>query len=158
MGNGKDLFKFRLDSLEEIMVNTSNALSSLMEQQISLETHLQSLIKSNSTQTIAIKGASKIDFIPINEIIYCSANLAYTDIISINNNKVIASKSINEFEVYLSGYPFFRISKSFLVSINHIHSYNKRSGQILMKNKDLLDVARRRKTEFLSAIIPHQFA
>ena len=147
-------FNKRLNSLEDILSNNSNVLSSLMKHQISLESHLQELIKSNSSQTIAIKGASKIDFIPICEIIYCSANLAYTEIISVNNNKVISTKSINEFDEHLSAYSFFRISKSLLVNTKHIHSYNKKSSQILMKNKDLLDVARRRKSDFLSAILP----
>ncbi len=148
------LFNDRIEKLEEIIVNTNDVLSSLMEHQISLESHLQELVKSNISKTIAIKGAIKIDFIPIDEIIYCSANLAYTEIISLNNNKVTSTKSINAFEDYLSCYSFYRISKSLLINTKHIHSYNKKNGQILMQNKDLLDVARRRKSEFLSAILP----
>ena len=154
MDRDKILVEDRLNKLEDIIINNGNILKALMEHQTSLEVHLQSFIKSNTNKTIAVKGATKIDFILINEIIYCSANLAYTDIISVNNNKVISSKSINEFEDYLASYPFYRISKSYLVNIKHIHSYNKKSGQLLMKNKDLLDVARRRKTQFLSAILP----
>ncbi len=154
MGNSNKLFNDRLNALENIINNNNAILSSLMQHQISLETHLQDLIKSNINQTIAVKGANKIDFIPINEIVYCCASLAYTEIISLNNHKVISTKSINDFDTNLSGYSFFRISKSLLVNTKHIHSYNKKSGQILMQNKDLLDVARRRKTEFLSIIDP----
>jgi len=143
----------RMIKLENIISNTNNVLSSLMEHHISLESHLQNIIKTNLPQTIAINGASKIDFIPINEIIYCSANLSYTDIISTNNSRVIATKPINDFEEYLAGHSFFRISKSLLVNTKHIHSYNKKSGQLLMQNKDLLDVARRRKSVFLETVL-----
>jgi two-component system, LytTR family, response regulator len=142
----------RINQVEDIIVNNNVILTSLMENQIALETHLQSIIKSKHHHTIAVNGASKIDFIPINEILYCKANLAYTDIISKNNNNVISTKPINDFEESLSNHSFFRISKSLLINTRQIHSYNKRSAQVLMKNKDLLDVARRRKTEFLSNI------
>ena len=154
MKNEMVIFKDRIKKLEDMVVNTNNILSSLLEYQVALESNLQEIIESNKSLIIAIKGASKIDFIPINEIVYCSASLSYTEIITLNNNKVVATKPINEIESELSTNYFFRISKSLVVNTNQIHSYNKRSGQILMKNNDLLDVARRRKSSFLSTILP----
>ena len=147
------LNKDKLNKLEQIIINTNEVLGSLIKYQVSLETQLQELIKSNNSPIIPIKSASKIDFIPVSEILYCSADLAYTQITTLNNNKILATKTINEFEDHLSCYSFFRISKSLLVNIKHIHSYNRKNSQILMHNKEILDVARRRKTEFLSAIL-----
>jgi two-component system LytT family response regulator len=154
MKEEQDIIKNRVEKLENLIVNNNKILSSLMDCQISLETHLQEIIKSSCSNIIAIKGATKIDFIPINEIIYCIADLAYTEIVTINNNKVLATKSINEFEQRFFGFNFFRISKSVLINTKYIHSYNKKNGQLLMKNNELLDVARRRKSQFLSAVLP----
>lgn len=143
----------RLTNLEDVIISTKTTLSSLIDLQLSLETSLQQLLSHNKSETIAIKSASKIDFIPVKEIMYCSADLAYTEIVTLNHGKIYATKSINEYEEYLFDHPFFRISKSFLVNTKYIHSYDRRTGQILMRNRDLLDVARRRRTEFLSNIL-----
>lgn len=153
MDKEEESLKSRLNKLEDILMSTKNTLSSLIDYQISLETNLQELIQSKRSETIAIKSASKINFLPVHEILYCTASLSYTEIISINNNKIFATKSINEFEDLFLDYSFFRISKSLLINTKYIHSYDRRTGQVLMKNQDLLDVARRRKTEFLSNII-----
>ena len=141
-----------ITKIEEAVLSNSNVLHSLMKVQISLEKQLQELIKHNNPPVITIRGAKRIDFIPLNEIIYCSADLSYTNIITENHNIILATKSINEFEVVFENYSFFKISKSLLVNLNQIHSYNRKNNQVIMKNKDLLDVARRRKSEFLMAI------
>lgn len=138
--------------IEQAVLSNSNVLQSLMEVQVSLEKQLQELIKFNNPPIITIRGAKQIDFIPLNEIIYCSADLSYTNIITENHNIILATKSINEFEGIFKNYTFFKISKSLLINLNQIHSYNRKNNQVVMKNKDLLDVARRRKTEFLTAI------
>tara|TARA_B100002051_G_C16384910_1_gene462318 strand:+ start:130 stop:567 length:438 start_codon:yes stop_codon:yes gene_type:complete len=141
-----------ITKIEEAVLSNSNVLHSLMKVQVSLEKQLQELIKYNNPPVITIRGAKRIDFIPLNEIIYCSADLSYTNIITENHNSILATKSINEFEVVFENYSFFKISKSLLVNLNQIHSYNRKNNQVIMKNKDLLDVARRRKSEFLMAI------
>lgn len=138
--------------IEQAVLSNSNVLQSLIEVQVSLEKQLQELIKFNNPPVITIKSAKRIDFIPLNEIIYCSADLSYTNIITENHNIILATKSINEFEGIFKNYTFFKISKSLLINLNQIHSYNRKNNQVVMKNKDLLDVARRRKTEFLTAI------
>lgn len=141
-----------ITKIEEAVLSNSNVLQSLMKVQISLEKQLQELIKYNNPPVITIRGAKRIDFIPLNEIIYCSADLSYTNIITENHNNILATKSINEFEVVFENYSFFKISKSLLVNLNQIHSYNRKNNQVMMKNNDLLDVARRRKSEFLTVI------
>ncbi len=143
----------QINKLEEILFTSNQNLDFLMNHQISFKTQLQEIIILNKSEIIAVKSASKIDFIPVNEIMYFSADLSYTEIVTVNHGKKYATKSINEYEEYLFNHPFFRISKSFLVNTKYIHSYDRRTGQILMRNRDLLDVARRRRTEFLTNII-----
>ena len=145
----------RINLIEKTVIKNNKYIASLMEIHISLEQQLQELIKHNNPPTITIKGAKQIDFIPLNEIIYCSADMAYTNVITKNHNTVIATKAIHEFETILENYSFYRISKSLLININQIHSYNRKNAQVQMKNKDILDVARRRKSDFLATILPN---
>ena len=138
--------------IEEAVLSNHNVLKTLMNVQVSLEKQLQELIKHNNPPTITIRGAKQIDFIPLNEIIYCSADLSYTNITTQNHNTILATKSINDFETLFEQYSFFRISKSLLININQIHSYNRKNTQVIMKNKDVLTIARRRKSDFLNTI------
>ncbi len=154
--NETTLFNKRLQSLEDSVFSSNSVLESLLNYQISLETQLQELIRTNGSATIPIKSASKIDFVPIKEIIYLTADLSYTQVISKNHTTILASKPINDFENFLSFYSFYRISKSILINIEQVHSYNRKNNQVIMKNKDILDVARRRKADFLTVILPNE--
>ena len=143
----------KIAELEGLVLNTNQALIQLLENQISLDVHFQELIKTKQIEHVAVNSASKIEFIPVNEIVYCKANLAYTELFSLNDHVLTASKSLNEVENQLSNSDFFRISKSLLINTNHVYSFNKRSHQVLMKNNVLLDVSRRKKVEFLTTIL-----
>jgi two-component system, LytTR family, response regulator len=145
----------QLKDLQEYIIDSNLTLKALMECQISLESQFQEMIKLNNDPTISIKSASKIDFVPIKEIIYLTADLSYTEIISENHSKILASKPINDFDLFLTHYSFYRINKSVLINLQQVHSYNRKNNQVIMKNKDVLDVARRRKTDFLTTILPN---
>lgn len=139
------------DQIEQVKLTlgtTTEVLSKLLDYQISLENQLQDLIQLNSNPTISIRSAKQIDFIPVNEILYCSASLSYTEIITERHNTIVASKSISEFEDNLRKYNFYKISKSTLINVQKIHSYNRKNNLVIMKNEATLEVARRRKTDF----------
>ena len=143
----------KLSNLDNEILNNKEILKSIMDQQIQIETDFQKIIKSKNQLILPINSSSKIDFVPICEIMYCKANLSYTEIVTLNHNNVMASKPITEFEETLADYSFFKISKSVLINTQFIHSYNKQNNQVIMKNKELLDVARRRKLDFLELIL-----
>lgn len=143
----------KIEALENLVIESKDALYDVLQKQQDLDYNIKVLNEFHQIQKIAVNSASKIDFMPVEEIIYCKANLAYTEIISFNNHILTATKSINEFGEELSNNQFFRISKSVLINLNHVYSFNKRSNQVLMKNNVLLDVARRRKVEFVNTIL-----
>ncbi|NQX97715.1 MAG: LytTR family transcriptional regulator [Flavobacteriales bacterium] len=116
---------------------------------------MEAILKENSAKksfTITIKSATKIEFVQINDIIYCNADEGYTDIQLMDGRIITASKPLTTFEKLLQEYTFFRISKSHLINTNHIIIFHKNRNQILLQKNILLDVARRRRVEFLKTV------
>ncbi len=84
------------------------------------------------------------------DIIYCKADVNYTEIHTSSNSKFVVTKTLGKVEEILN-YPFFfRCHKSYLVNLNHIDSYNKIDGYIRMKNQEVIYLADRRIEEFIN--------
>jgi hypothetical protein len=89
-------------------------------------------------------------FIQTDEIIRCEARGTYTIIYSLNGKKIISSKNIKEFENYLKSHSFFRIHQTHLINLNKVQRYLKgRGGTVIMEDGSSIEVASRRKNEFL---------
>lgn len=99
---------------------------------------------------IAVPTLEGFIFIELDHIIRCEANGAYTIIYTINKQKILASKSIKEYEEILPSYQFFRIHNSHLVNINRMMKYNKgRGGSVTMEDGTQIEVASRRRSDFI---------
>lgn len=102
---------------------------------------------------LAIPTLEGLLFYDINDIIHLEANSNYTNIYFSNKTKIIASKTLKEFEELLPDDIFFRTHHSHLINLNFIKRYIKGDGgQIELQNGRYVDVSRRKKEEFLKAI------
>ena len=102
---------------------------------------------------LAISTSEGLMFYDINEIIHLEANSNYTAIYFANKTKIIASKTLKEFEELLPEDIFFRTHHSHLINLNYIKRYIKGDGgQIELQNRNFVDVSRRKKDDFLKAI------
>lgn len=102
---------------------------------------------------IAITTREGLQFISLDTIIYLEASANYTKFFLCNNVRYIASKTLKEFEEMLPVSAFFRIHNSYIVNINFIEKYIRgEGGQVVVRNGATLDVAKRKKAEFLKAI------
>lgn len=89
----------------------------------------------------------------IDEIIRCEADSNYTFIYLADKTKVIVSKTLYDFEKYLSDYNFFRIHHKHLINLEHLKEYIKgKGGQVVMADNSVLDVSVRKKNDFLQKI------
>jgi two-component system LytT family response regulator len=60
---------------------------------------------------------------------------------------------LKDFEELLIPYGFFRVHNSHLINLNYIKKYIRGTGgQVVMENGDRIDVARRKKEEFINLI------
>ena len=113
-------------------------------------------IKQPSTvlQKIAIPTfKDQLEFIETDSILYCEASGAYTFIFTKEGQKLVSAKSLKEYEEMLPESIFFRPHHSHLINLNRVKKYHKgRGGEVEMENGIFLEVAIRRKDEFLKRI------
>ncbi|WP_172278695.1 LytR/AlgR family response regulator transcription factor [Chryseobacterium sp. LAM-KRS1] len=89
----------------------------------------------------------------IADIVRCEADSSYTTFYMSDKTKVIVSKTLHEFEDFLSDYNFFRIHHKHLINLSHLKEYIKgKGGQVIMTDNSVLDVSVRKKNDFLNKI------
>jgi len=114
----------------------------------------QSLTDSRSQDDkIAISTTEGIDFIQVRSIIRIESNSNYSRLVLNSGQTIVVTKLLKEFEEMLSRYRFYRIHHSHLINLLCINKYIRGDGgQVVMQNGDVIDVARRKKDDFLKLI------
>jgi len=106
-----------------------------------------------SFNRIAIPSLEGIQFIKVTDIIYLEANVNYTHIYTAENSKYIVSRTIKDFEEILPSETFVRIHNSYIINKDYLEKYIRgEGGQVVLSNGVVLDVAKRKKADFLKAI------
>ncbi|HEX6426777.1 MAG TPA: LytTR family DNA-binding domain-containing protein [Niastella sp.] len=104
-------------------------------------------------QRIAIPSLEGLQFVETGNIIYLEASSNYTCFYLTDNTKITVAKTLKDFEELLPGSLFIRIHHSYIINKSMIERYiNGKGGQVVMKNGVVLEVARRKKDEFMKAI------
>ena len=115
-----------------------------------LEVLEQNISGKNAFNKIAVSTLDGLLFFNINDIVHLEASSNYTTIYFNNQPKLVASKTLKDFEELLPADIFFRSHHSHIINLNYIKRYLKGDGgQIEMQNGNYVDVARRKKEEFL---------
>jgi two-component system LytT family response regulator len=120
-----------------------------------LETLEKILLQNNpaSESKIGIAMSDKIIFVTISTILYCQAEGPYTHVYTDDGRKIVASKTLGEFEHQLSTHHFFRIHHSILINLKKIKEYQRSNGgYVVMDNNEKLEVSHRKRNDFLGAI------
>ncbi|MBS1598592.1 MAG: response regulator transcription factor [Bacteroidetes bacterium] len=102
---------------------------------------------------LAIPTLDGLLFFNIGDIIHLEAQSNYTAIYFTNHPKLVASRTLKEFEDLLPAEVFFRAHHSHIINLQYIKRYIRGDGgQIEMQNGNFVDLARRKKDEFLKLI------
>lgn len=112
-------------------------------------------LKNNNHKAhkIGIPTQEGLLFIKVNDILYCTADRSYTFVHLKNKKRLIATRKIKEFENLLHTHDFFRVHRSSLINLNYIEKYYKGSGgYVVMSDGASIDVARRKKEDFLDRL------
>ena len=113
----------------------------------------QNIHGKNAFNKIAVSTLDGLLFFDIKDIVHLEANSNYTTIYFNNRPKLIASKTLKDFEELLPADIFFRTHHSHLINLTFIKRYIKGDGgQIELLNGNYADVSRRKKDEFLKVM------
>lgn len=136
-----------------------NAVARLVKhKQTETKERLDVLRQSPSAQKsqddrIAIPTGEGLEFIQIRQIIRIESSSNYSRIILEQGKTMLVTRLLKDFEDILSGYRFYRVHNSHLINLNCIRKYIRgEGGQVVLTNGDTIDVARRKKEEFLRLI------
>jgi two-component system, LytTR family, response regulator len=113
----------------------------------------QLINKKNPFSRIAIPTTEGLQFIKVEDIVYLEASVNYTHFFTIDKRKYIVSRTLKDFEDMLPPEIFLRIHNSYIINKNFVEKYIRgEGGQVVLSNGVSLDVAKRKKSEFLKAI------
>ncbi|HJW30825.1 MAG TPA: LytTR family DNA-binding domain-containing protein, partial [Saprospiraceae bacterium] len=127
---------------------TQQTLSPLFDKK--LETLEQNLSTRPKLNKLAIPTAEGLLFFDLNHIVHLEAESNYTTIFFDDHPRLIASRTLKEFEDILPQDIFFRPHNSHIINLHFIKRYIRGDGgQIEMKDGKMVLVSRRKKEEFL---------
>jgi two-component system LytT family response regulator len=98
---------------------------------------------------ITIHTLDGIHLLPVEDIIYCKSDGAYSYIYLKAQPALMVSKNLTEMEELIHSSRFFRVHKSHLVNQDHIIKVNKaEGGDVIMTNDDRVPISRQKRAEF----------
>jgi len=137
-----DLVNAVENAKEQIMIDLKYQLSALSEN-----------LNPEKKKTLVLRTIDKIHYIDTKNIIRCESDRNYTFFFLNNNQRIITSSPLKDYEEILEDHCFFRIHKSHLVNLNYIETYIKgEGGFVLLKDKTKIPVAMRKKEELLERL------
>ncbi|NCU04720.1 MAG: response regulator transcription factor [Chitinophagaceae bacterium] len=144
-------------NIDELKAVVAKAGQRVQEKNINqqLSFLLQNIRQPNATMhRIAIPSyKDQLEFVETDSILYCEASGAYTYIFIQGGHKLVSAKSLKEYEEILPESVFFRLHHSHLINLNKVKKYHKgRGGEVEMENGAFLEVATRRRDEFLKRV------
>lgn len=109
--------------------------------------------QSSGFGKIAIPSYNGLDFINVQDILYCSGDGSYSSIHTAQGEKFVVSKTMKEMEELLHQSGFFRTHQSYLVNLGCIRQYIRGSGgQLVLQDGSVIQVARARKEALMKVI------
>lgn len=112
-----------------------------------LNEHLQS--KNSQVTKLTIPEQTGFRLVNIVELMYLQADDNYTLLYLTNDRKILATRTLGEFEKILEGPEFFRIHKSSIINLNFLVGYSSFQGNFAeLKDGARLDISRRKISEF----------
>ncbi len=109
--------------------------------------------QGDAEQKIQLSASKEQYVIKCSDIIYCLADGSYTFVHMVNNKKFHSSRNLKQFESELPSSIFFRIHNGHIINVNHINKIIKgQPGSVLMSDGKELEIAVRRKDEFLKTL------
>ena len=96
---------------------------------------------------IAIPVADGIEFVIVDDIMYCKSQSNYTTIYFSDGGKTVVSKTIKDVEKAVAPYSFQRVHRSYLINPNYMKKYlSSDGGYVVMEDDESIPVSKQHKS------------
>ncbi|MBO0342430.1 MAG: LytTR family DNA-binding domain-containing protein [Bacteroidota bacterium] len=142
-----------LDELQEAVEKARTRMDTNIYRE-QLDTLMESISQGNiRPEKICLATTAGMEFIAIDDIIACKANGSYTSFILEDNNNLLVSKHLKEYENLLSEHQFMRVHNSHLINLKKVKKYIKSDGGYLIMSNDLqVNISSRKKDDLIEAM------
>lgn len=121
-----------------------------------LETLLYNLKDGFRSPRIAVPAGRGVDFVDVQDILYCIAESNYTHLYLTGNRKYVMSRTLKDVEHLLPGEDFFRVHQSHLIHFRYLQRYVRDDGgYVIMADGKNIPVGKRRRDELMARIRMH---
>jgi len=109
--------------------------------------------KDTIKQTIALTDRGQQHLVALGDIMYVIADGSYTHIHTVNK-VIVTTRNLKDFENIFPTAIFCRIHHGHIINKHHIAKIQKgKGGHVIMKDGKVLDIAFRRKEDFLKMVL-----
>jgi len=120
---------------------------------LNIQNLLQNIRQPSHDQKIALPNRDGYEFAPVNAILYCSADGAYTRVVFADKHSLLISRTLGDIEEMLPPEIFVRIHHSTIVNINAVTHYIRTDGgYVVMNTNEKLMVSKARKEALLEKL------
>ena len=114
---------------------------------------MASLQNGNQSKKLVLRTTESLHIVDVADIYFCKSDNSYTTFYFADNEKILVSKCLKDYENLLTDFGFYRAHQSYLVNLNHIKKIDKSDGGfIIMKNKKEVPVSMRQMKKLLSLL------
>ena len=141
---------------EELQKSLDKATANINKSDLSrqLAVMMQQLAaKPEGEKKIVLKDIESTYFIKVNDILFCEAEGTYTKFYFTNNDPILVSKNLKEYEAILEPLGFLRTHHSYLANPTKIKMYDKTDGgALILEGGHSIPVSQRKKDTILSLL------
>ena len=107
-----------------------------------------------SQQKMAVPTMQGLSFVQLKDIMRLEANGSCTILYLNNGTRLQTTRIIKDYEELLPANIFYRVHNSHIINLNNVQNYHKgRGGTIFMEDGTSIEVAFRRKEDFLRRLL-----
>ena len=120
---------------------------------VNIQNLLHNIHQPAQQQKIALPSRDGYEFTPVNSILYCGAEGAYTKVVLTDKHSMLISRTLGDIEEMLPHEIFVRIHHSTIVNLNAVTHYSRTDGgYVVMSTGEKLMVSKARKDALLSVL------
>ena len=138
----------------KLLIDTVNKATINIEQKTALKKNKQLIenlgIQSFQHKKLVIPSTEGLEFVKIENIMFCEGVDGYTKVHFLNQKPILSSNSIGHFKKLLDNRLFYMVHKSYVVNLNYIEKYLN-EGYIVLEKNHKIPVSRNRRQAFLES-------